>query len=395
MAGASGEEPRMAEPAPDPSAVPPPAGPAATPLPSPVLAAETSQAIRIARVLCIVFMMTTHIWPGSDRILAAAQPPAVAAFFSVVVDHLGRSAVPLLSLFSGVLFAFTVMRGKRAAAIVRGKLRALIVPMAFWSVPVLAINLAAVHLLGMDEALPESPLDWVNAFLSLTAPPANGPLHFLREIFVACLCALALHALYRRSAMLGVLAGCALLVAEHAPGDLLFFRPLIPTFFLAGMLLALRGRAGWRPPLWLGLALLALSESVLHLVPRDPLPGWYVDETLLEFLPRLAMSLLMWWFATGLPRWSRRAADAVGWLEPFIFMIFCSHFVTIRVMGAVAAILGLSENDPWYPAFFLLQIPVCIAGGLAAAVVLRKVWPATGGREPPPLVAPRARPQPA
>jgi hypothetical protein len=72
------------------------------PLVDPCVNQASSTTIKMARVLCIIFMTSTHAWPGSERMLSADAPAIAQAFYFLVVDVFGRASVPLLSLMSGL-----------------------------------------------------------------------------------------------------------------------------------------------------------------------------------------------------------------------------------------------------------------------------------------------------
>ena len=83
----------------------------------PALPRDLSDAIRIARVVCILSMVSVHVWPGATRVLAADTP--FSGFFQVMIEYLGRGSVPLLSLVSGYLLTISA-QGSRNARSVRG-----------------------------------------------------------------------------------------------------------------------------------------------------------------------------------------------------------------------------------------------------------------------------------
>ena len=330
---------------------------------------EQSQLIKVARVVCIIFMMTTHVWPGSDRILAAETWPAQHLFFIIVVDLLGRAAVPLLSLISGLLFVHSVA-SRGTLSVLRTKPLTLLIPMVFWSVPMVALMFVERKLTGSASGWPETILDWANTLFSITSGPANGPLHFLREIFVMCCYASVILIVYRRSVLMALILMAAIFLIEQQPGGFIMFRSQIVTFFFFGMLLALAGQARWTPgwPLVLVLVLIAVTAYVLDFGAWAQ--GNHFMTRIAEHVPRIGMSFLMWRISYEIVRIGGRLMASLTFLEPHIFTIFCAHRIVAGFVGGFALYLGWSENDPYYLLLFLVQLPICIAAGYIASRIL-------------------------
>lgn len=330
---------------------------------------DQSQLIKVARVVCIIFMMTTHIWPGSDRILAASQPLPIEAFFVLIVDSLGRASVPLLSLISGLLIVHSFDR-RSPLAVMKTKPATLLVPMIIWSIPVVLLLFVEEKVRRETGLAPNNAMEWLNAFFALTESPANGPLHFLREIFIMSCYACGVLAVYRRFPKAAYLLMAGIFLLEQIPGGFLLFRNQIATFYLAGMALALAGQARWTPgwPLVLGLLAFFMGVSYLDLATRTE--DNFLAFRFFEHVPRIAMSLLMWRLSYEIVRRCGGFTNMLSWLEPHIFTIFCSHAITIKFIGGLAHVFQWSENDPWYILIFLMQIPICVIAGIIASKIL-------------------------
>lgn len=349
-------------------------------LPLPAMTRDTSRSVAIARVVCILFMMTNHIWPGSERVLAAVDGPVETVFYDVVVDHLGRASVPLLSLFSGLLFVGTFARAGGPLPVLAGKFRSLIVPMALWSLPMLVLlHLKGIYL-GQPFDWPDSLRDWGNALFAIRGFPANTPLLFLREIFVMCVLGAGVLLLWRRSPVAGVALALLILVLMHRPGGFILFRSFIGTAFFLGMGVALAGRANWAPswPLVLGVLVLylALFFSGLFAVRTGPAG---ISE---GYTTRIAMCLLMWRvcrdMAEGKAEWLTGKVLA---LEPHIFIIFCTHAITAFFVGGLADVMGWHETDRAYVILFLGQIVLIVVAGVIASKLVRPFPILSGGRK--------------
>lgn len=339
--------------------------------PAKPLTRETSDAIRVARVLCILSMISVHFWPGASQVLDADVPRALHLFYLVVIDFLGRGSVPLLSTVSGVLLTLSAARADVPLALLGGKARALLVPMVTWSAVMVALALAYAAVSGDRSELPQGGMGWINAFLALTAPPANLPLAFLRDVFVTAAIGLLAIGIHRRSPWGG--AGLLLLAVgmEMATGGVLLLRPQILTFFALGMALSWTGRANFVPPWFLALGML-LVTILLHVHPQPgPLP---------PLLNRIAMMLLMWRVAIAIVRGGGAAHHAIRRLEPIIFTVFCSHMVMIACVSVFAHSTAVTTEDPLYPLLFVAQFPLAVALAAGVAAVRRRLRPKVSAR---------------
>ncbi|KPP86357.1 MAG: hypothetical protein HLUCCA08_12960 [Rhodobacteraceae bacterium HLUCCA08] len=343
------------------------------------LSEDTSQTIRNARVICILFMMTVHIWPGSERILAADVPDLHHVFYTIVVDYFGRASVPLLSIFSGILLAQSVSGKTAYLKIAAKKAYTLVPPIVFWSVPIILLTFAARLVLGRDEEVPTTLVEWLNALFGVFGAPANSPLHFLRDIFIMSIIGLAAIFVFRRSQILALALLGLFLFNEHDGDGFILFRNQIGSFYIAGMLIALYGASNWVPRWTLVLAVLVMSEVVKRFL-ADPLLAFHTETVLRAHLPRLAMTLLMWRIGASIYRLGPRFIASINRLERHIFVVFCSHSVTIKFFGLFALLTGLSENSAIYLGFFLVQVPICLAIGVVLSIVLKDVPLANGGR---------------
>ena len=328
-----------------------------------------SDMIRVARVLCILFMATTHIWPGSGRILAADVPLPLHLLYVATVDFLGRASVPLLSLISGFLFVYTFQRAT-APGIVKSKLQSYIIPMIFWSLPIIALDFAEFHIRGNAVSVPASALDWLNSVLAITAGPANGPLHFLRDIFIMSFYAIGVLSVWKLSKYWGMAIAIAIFLIEQIPGGFLLFRNQIATFYIAGIFLAAYARFN-QPPGWIavlplvaGLAF-ARAAGLFNELPSNP-----VLFRIVEHIPRIVMSLLMWRIAFDIALRANTIRQLALQIEPHIFTVFCIHGIVAKIFGGLAYLLTLSETAAYYPAIFLIQLIVSFVLGIAASKLL-------------------------
>jgi len=144
-----------------------------------------SEAIRIARVICILSMVSVHFWPGASRILAVDVWLPVHGFYLLAIDYMGRGSVPLLSTISGVLLTLSFFRNVSPSHLLMSKARSLLIPMIIWSAILMALYGLWGLLSGNPSRLPSDFMDWTNSLIALGAPPANAPLGFLRDLFIS------------------------------------------------------------------------------------------------------------------------------------------------------------------------------------------------------------------
>lgn len=331
---------------------------------------ETSDAIRIARTICILSMLSVHVWPGASQVMQADS--WASWMYEAGVYYLGRGSVPLLSTVSGVLLALSADRHQPEAVLLQ-KARTLIYPMMLWSALLLLLYGAHAAVTGDSSRLPLGVMGWANAFLGLTTVPANEPLGFLRDVFVAVALGLVGIRLYRRSALAGTTFLITASIAELAMGGVIFLRPQILAFFSVGILIKLNGRTNFVPPIPVVLAALAADIAVRELVGGE----------VANSLNRIAMSLLIWRCAIGLSRARGAFGNFLRRLEPSIFITFCSHMLTVALVAGVVDLAGIESDDPWTPLIWLVQFPLIVGVGVAIHWVAGKSGTLallTGGR---------------
>lgn len=335
---------------------------------------ETSEAIRIARVLCIFFMMSVHVWPGATLILAADATALPSATYDVLINYLGRGAVSLLSVISGYLFAVSLQDGpSEPLRILRRKFETLIIPMIAWSFILLVMKLCYSALTGAPEMPAASAIQWINMFLALSAPPANAPLAFLRDIFACVALCLTIYPLYRRSRWLALAALAAINVGDFALGGVLLLRPAILTFYGLGIVVAVAGinTLARRWPLTLFLLICDwLFRSTLAAHTAADLGN------LPNIGHRLVIALLMWNLSLLVLARGKRLKALILSVEPSIFVIFCSHMLTMGLSGRLLSTLGAGPDQPFFAALILLQLMSAIMVGVALRALFVRRSPA-------------------
>ncbi len=352
-----------------------------------------SRGIAVARVICIFCVMFVHTWPSNHRAdLTGIVSPAFQIIQRLMVDVLGRSSVPLLSIVSGYLLASSInLRWRR---LIGHRVRTLLLPLLLWNAVMVAVLIAGRGIDPTPWYIPRNFISWTNTLLALQQPSANVPVAFLRDLFVCILFAPVLLALARRGkpATLLLLA----LLAGNAAFDLtgvLLIRPMILLFFATGIALRVHGidvgHAIARP--WaIALALLLAAATVwghawlaafaAALGPVEP------TEVLIILLRRFAVAYLFWCAALALTgTWlGARLRD----IEPFIFLVFCSHAVTFSLLSPIGRALVGGINNPLYPLYFFAQPVLALGIGIVGATALARTAPRVAswfnaGRVPP------------
>lgn len=324
--------------------------------------AQLSTAIAISRVMCILGVIYAHAWTGLDGgQLAASDGSSQGLMRWLVMEGLGRSSVPLLSMISGWL-VFSTAWSRDYGVFLRGKARTILVPMLLWNALAMLVISGSAFAGFLQAPMPQSPWNALDQMLSLSAPnETNVQMAFLRDLFV---CMVIAPVLVRLPSIW--LAAIIVLAAAWSISGFalpLLLRPAILVFFTTGMLVR-RGNFERRvvktpiaiPAIIFGaLAILKVDATVLQgpLVAAHPQLMAAMDLAL-----RFAAALFFWRLAWSL--YGSRAGAAILRLEPYAFLIFCAHLMVIWLGGPLIGSLTGPLGSPLYPAFLLMQ-PVLVA----------------------------------
>lgn len=192
-------------------------------------------------VVCLVHVPLLQGYHGGDVGLFDTDT-LLAPFLQ---DTFARSAVPLLTIFSGYLACLSLSR-KRYGDYAWGRVRSLLVPFLLWNV-LLALLLHVSHQrTGYPEMMAvtehNGALENLGFVFGLSSFPVNYPLYFLKDLFLIAL--LLPPVLARMRPWLFLCAGAFLLVfcvhrSAVTVGDvLLIYRSDMLLFFLLGYGLA-------------------------------------------------------------------------------------------------------------------------------------------------------------
>lgn len=343
-----------------------------------------SDAIRIARVVCITGVVYVHAWTGLDGHsleLARGTPQEILRW--VLMEVFGRSAVPLLGLISGWLVAGSARTRDWRSHIAR-KARTILLPMVLWNLLAITLVSGAAWLLGLAAPIPQS-LRWVvEETLILTHPPdINVQMPFLRDLFLCMVLAPLLVRLPTKAlALVAVAAGTCHIFGIGPP---VILRASILMFFTIGII-ARRAGLAERVAQW------PLLPVVLPFALLTPLHLWFsvgdvrpFDSTTaaLDLAVRIAASLAVWRLVWHLA--ASRAAPALKRVEPYMFFYFCAHLILLWLFGPMIGQLSGKLGSPLYPVYLLAQPFLILGAVVGIAQGLMRVAPGaakvlSGGR---------------
>ncbi len=356
----------------------------------------TREAIQIARVLCILGIVYVHAWTGlTAEQISALDHTGQGILRFVLIELVGRSAVPLLGAISGWLSGPSAAK-RSYGAFVRVKARTVLAPMLLWNLialPLVSGSAALFHLPAPVPASVREALDWIGCVAQPN--PINVQISFLRDLFL-CMCAAPL--LTRLPDRW--LWALWLLAAAWSISNLnlyVLLRPQILLFFLSGML-ARRHLTAERIARWpligcLAPYLLLLPGKVIVSVQDDAwLKAHVVAANAIDMPLRFAAALAVWRIALALV--PTQAGKRIMGAERYAFLLFCCHLVLIWLLGPPIGLVTGRMGAPGYVPFLLLQ-PLLALGGtvLVGQTLLLASRPAakllSGGRLDRPL-RPRA-----
>ena len=338
-------------------------------------ALEISEAIRIARVLCIFFMIFVHLQPGTADFVpdeAGIRTFDILRFF--LVDSVGRASVALLSVIAGFLAVYSLRR-ETPRVFLGKKTRSLMAPLVLWNLIFITLILAGslIHpdyiqkSLGTDLKVSRLP----EMILGIGGKPANEPLSFLRDVFICALFTpLMLAALRRSTGSFVAIVGVLVVLAIVLPMSM---RPSIPALYAAGVFIAVR-RIAPAPSLRLTFVALVAFVAVASLLTWRDLTsddGARGGMTLLEAgfnIVRLPAAIVFWSLALRLR--GTGAGAQVARLEPYIFIAFCIHLIVSKVAWAGWEPVFGGYYGSLYPLFFFtipVVVMVCAVSGARLA----------------------------
>ncbi len=317
-----------------------------------------SDRIRIARGLCIFFMIFVHVPPGIGGNVYDRDASFFDLVYFVLTRLAGLSSVSLLSVVSG-FFIVSSLAKAGARPLLMSKLKTLGVPLLAWNLLMLALLTLYGLLRGKWQDMPDfTALGMADALFAFTGWPLDVPLWFLRDLFVCCLFSPLLYAALKRFPV----ATIGLLVVYTLFGEDLYLlqRPQLMLFFALGMWLRLSRTAEPaidRAARWLLPGLAVMVALYLAFRIENVLFG-EMDDTLrltLDTLLRITMAAGFWLLTDVILR-SRFAAGLLRF-EPYAFFLFCSHAIFFHFAALVfRRLFGNYGSDLFAVTFFALPL---------------------------------------
>lgn len=336
-----------------------------------------SQAIGLARLICILGIVYVHGWTGLGGDQMAAQMGSAQDILRwTVVELFGRSAVPLLSLVSGWLVAGSLAK-RGAPPFLRSKVRTVLLPMILWNVIALVLVVGA-GAMGWVRAPLLGDAAWIadNVLNLARAGDINVQTAFLRDLFLCMLAApLLVRAPTSMLLVIGAVAGAWWISLWQFP---LLLRPSILLFFVGGILAR---RHGWAEraallPAWQAALpfLLAVPVKIWLSVENGGQADFHLHATAaVDLLTRGAAALLVWRAAialAGLPVGKRLLV-----LERYAFFLFCCHLLFMWLIAPEIGEVTGTMGSPYWPAFFLLQPLLALGFAIVLAYVVEALSP--------------------
>jgi hypothetical protein len=352
---------------------------------------QLSASIGIARVLCILGIVYVHAWTGlagGDLVKLNDTPQGMLRWS--LIELLGRSSVPLLSIISGWLVAASLAR-RSWQSFLGGKAQAILAPMVLWNAIAIMLVSGAAWLGWIKAPMPTTWWWTIDELFCLATPDdINVQMSFLRDLFICMLAAPLLVRLPNWA--LGMLAAIATGWVLSGFSFVLLLRPSILLFFIVGILTRRHNLAAFmasRPIMLVGSAYVAIA-SVLVWLETIGIARGINDPTLLtsiDLLMRCITALFFWSIAWRLA--ASRAGQFLLRFEPYMFLMFCSHLIMMWLGGPLIGQLTGTMGSPFYPAFLLVQPVLVLGATLLLGRGLMIVSPAaatllSGGRLSPP-----------
>lgn len=335
--------------------------------------ARRSGAIAIARVLCILGVIYVHAWTGLNaEALERLRGTSQETLRWVLMEAMGRSAVPLLGMLSGWLVAGSA-RTRDWCDHVRRKARTVLAPMLLWNVIAILLVSGAALVTRLAAPVPHS-WGWLvqEIFILSRNPDINVQMPFLRDLFLCMVAA----PLFVRLPSWTLLAIAAIAATAHilGLGPPLLMRASILCFFLIGMVARRTGLADRivALPLWLAaLPYAVLMPARLALALHPAMTPQSVAAV--DLGARLAAALFMWRLAWALV--PTGFGSSLRRIEPYAFFLFCAHLILVWLGGPLIGALTGPLGSPAYPLYLVAQPLLMLAAIIPIAMTLRRVAP--------------------
>lgn len=337
--------------------------------------ARRSDAIAIARVICILGVVYVHAWTGlNGEALADLRGTGQDNLRWLLMEAFGRSAVPLLGLVSGWLVAGSSGVGDWGGH-VRRKARTILLPMILWNMLAILLVSGAALLAGLKAPVPQSPM-WVaqEIFILTRNPDINVQMPFLHDLFLCMVAAPLLVRLPTWGLAAVIAAACACHITGWGPPVLM--RASILFFFAAGILARRHGWADSIARLPLSVAVtpfILLMGAQLYRAIMVGDAGSATSQAALDLAVRIGAAAAFWRIAWALA--GGRARSMMLRIEPYAFFLFCAHLILIWLGGPLLGKLFGRMGSPLYPLYLILQPLLVLASVMVMGLALQRIAP--------------------
>lgn len=328
--------------------------------------------IRVLRPVLVLLIVTVHVPLALYRPDLREVDLSPGSYLSALISGcIAIAALPTLSVISGYLAASRSGHRSYPVYAVR-KFKRLVLPMIAWGLPMaIWIYTRQSAGVGMRPDLDLYPFNlkgWFQALAAYQKLPANAPLYFLRELFLAALM-LPLWRLVSRSVVVSVLLAAGIFYCTVVGINFGFFiRIDIYLYFFIGVFIAahpglavaddwIRERATWVLLAFfaacLPMAFYGFSENTQH---------YWLALNLMRLMGPLAFLALGAYLTRGV------VGKSLARLSPASYTIFLGHVIVIQlVWWGWQELVGFSRYDAAWWAFFVLAVSL-------SAAVLASLW---------------------
>lgn len=200
-----------------------------------MLEATVSNRIAMLRPLLIVAMVYTHL-RGVSSDMSDIAPGLFSHFNAFIIHGLGRGTVPTMSLIAGFLL-FSMNLDLQAIKMFKKKFVTLVIPFFAFMLAYFVFAWVCEVAFGwtrFSSLISELGNNWANMLFGLNGYPANGPLHFVRDLIVFVLVAPIVGGIIRTVPVMGLL-GFSVIIGTNMDGDLIFRGTSFLVFYIGGM----------------------------------------------------------------------------------------------------------------------------------------------------------------
>lgn len=305
-----------------------------------------------------------------------------------VMDTFARSAVPLLTVISGLLALSSCSKSSYPGYVGHKALR-LLLPFVLWNVLLAGAFYLSYSYLQYPQAgaklLQYHGWGWVSHVLGLQHFPVNGPLYFLRDLFVVSLLTplfalLARHQLIAGMTALGLMALFIYYPQLEIAGYYWLFRSDLLFFFFLGVWAGHEkfsdnmATTGKPAGVWVLLAVVLVCIGVTwFLVVYKPAIMTYA-----RFKPFLGVAFLFTLPAIVAAVGRYQQSRPVAWLKaasPYSFTLFLVHYPVAILYSYILEALSLAPNNTsaitWQ---LVMMLGFLILAGLIAWLTRQLYW---------------------